>query len=219
MGELCGGKQRRRAVGTGRGAGSAGNALGRIHGGVDRCLWNQNAVAVGRSSSGSRGVSAGLNNPIQGGPVDHQIPQDGKGATTPRLDRDDISGSNAPHVQLAGCRAPHGPMRHPIDHQTAGAADPLPAIMIESDRDLALLHQALVHHVEHLEKGHVGADLTSGVLDQAARRLRTRLAPNSKCQIHNFPRMLVASRRSPVGPAESVARYQTSVDRRLASGD
>ena len=46
-------------------------------------------------------------------------------------------------------------MRVAVDHHAAHAADAFAAIVVEGDRLLALLDQALVDDVEHLEERHV----------------------------------------------------------------
>ena len=77
-----------------------------------------------------------------------------------------------------------GPVRHAVDHEAAGAADPLAAVVVEGDRLLALLHQPLVDHVEHLEERHVGADVGGLVADHAPRRGRAGLPPDVEGEVH-----------------------------------
>jgi arginine decarboxylase-like protein len=45
-----------------------------------------------------------------------------------------------------------------VDHQTTGSADPLPTIVVESDRILPSTHQTLVEEVEHFEERHLIRD-------------------------------------------------------------
>ena len=67
------------------------------------------------------------------------------------------------HVELAGGRALLRAVGLAVDHQRAGAADALAAVVVEDDRLLALVDEALVDEVEHLEERHL-------VVDAAARR-------------------------------------------------
>ena len=39
-----------------------------------------------------------------------------------------------------------------VDHDTTGAADPLPAVVVEGNRLLTLVGESVVEDVEHLEK-------------------------------------------------------------------
>ena len=55
-------------------------------------------------------------------------------------------------MQLTRGRGLHWTMCDAIDHHTAGAANPLAAIVIKGDRLLTVPHEPFVHDVEHLEK-------------------------------------------------------------------
>ena len=56
--------------------------------------------------------------------------------------------------------------------------------MVESDRLFAPGNQLLIDDIEHLKKGHVRADITRGILDKAAFRLRILLTPDAQFEIH-----------------------------------
>ena len=60
-----------------------------------------------------------------------------------------------PHVQLANRRPLEPSVRLSIDHEAAHPANPFAAIVVERNRILALLDQALVQHIQHLQKRHV----------------------------------------------------------------
>jgi hypothetical protein len=91
----------------------------------------------------------------------------GNAVGAPRLDGDGLAVLEAAHVQLAGGGARFGPCGDAVDHQRAGAADALAAVVVEGDRLLALRDQPLVEHVEHLEERHVGRDVVDGRSDEA----------------------------------------------------
>ena len=90
----------------------------------------------------------------------------------------------AAHVELAGGRPVARAVRPAVDDDAAGAADALAAVVVEGDRVLALLDQALVDDVEHLEERHVRADVGRLVGDEAARRLRVLLPPDLERDLH-----------------------------------
>jgi hypothetical protein len=71
-----------------------------------------------------------------------------------------------------------------VDDEPARAADPLAAVVVERDRLLALLDQALVDDVEHLEKRHLRADVGRLVRDEAALGLRVLLPPDFERDLH-----------------------------------
>src|SRR5207249_3158504 len=62
------------------------------------------------------------------------------------------------------------------------AADALPAVVIERDRLLALLDEALVEQVEHFEEGTVRADVHL-VVDHPPGRAGVLLPPNVKVDV------------------------------------
>jgi hypothetical protein len=81
-------------------------------------------------------------------------------------------------MQLAGGGRSLRAVRDAVDHQAAHAADALAAIVIERDRLLTALDQALVHHIQHFEERHFLADIRSFVLDHSAFGLSVLLAPD-----------------------------------------
>ena len=65
-----------------------------------------------------------------------------------------------------------------IDDRTAGATDPLAAIMIEGDGVLPHPFESRVHHVQHLQKGHGRVDARGRVSGESPFRSRIRLSPD-----------------------------------------
>ncbi len=65
-----------------------------------------------------------------------------------------------------------------VDHQRAGAADTFTAITLEGDWLLVLVHEPLVHVVEHLQEARVGADLAGIVRLEATFVAGAVLAPD-----------------------------------------
>jgi hypothetical protein len=89
-------------------------------------------------------------------------------------------------MELAGRGPPHWTVRDAVDHQAAHPADPFSAVVIERDRNLVPLGEALIDYVEHLEEGHVRADVSRVVSDHLARRVGTCLSPDMKGEIHHL---------------------------------
>ena len=89
------------------------------------------------------------------------------------------AGGEAAHVRLAAGDTPVGPVGLSVDHQRAGAADALAAIVGESDRFVALQGELVVQDVEHLQKRHVRIQVVRGIVDKAPPVLGARLAPHA----------------------------------------
>src|SRR2546426_807820 len=102
----------------------------------------------------------------------------------PGLERQAIAVPEAPHVELADGGRALGSVRDAVDHEATRAADTLAAVVLERDRRLAAIDQLLVDDVEHLEKGHVRADVLRLVGDQAAAGAPALLAPHPERQGH-----------------------------------
>src|SRR5438105_768515 len=79
-------------------------------------------------------------------------------------------------------------MRDAIDHHTARPTNSLAAVVIEGNRLAALDNEPLVHDVEHLQKGHVRTDVSRRVGDERSFRVRRRLPPHMKREIHESAR-------------------------------
>ena len=116
-----------------------------------------------RLASGAPPVSAVMKPPAstmrsKADAVDHQVLDDREGGGPPRLDHDLVAVGELPHVELAGGRALLRAVGLAVDHQRARAADALAAVVVEDDRLLALVDEALVDEVEHLEERHLVVD-------------------------------------------------------------
>jgi len=58
--------------------------------------------------------------------------------------------------------------------------------VVELDGLFALGDEALVHDIQHLQEGHVGADAIGLVFDELAVALGVLLAPHMEGEIHGF---------------------------------
>ena len=96
-----------------------------------------------------------------------------------------------PHVELAGGRALLRAVGLAVDHQRAGAADALAAVVVEGDRLLALVDEALVDEVEHLEERHLVVDAGGGDGVEVPGGVGPVLAPHLEGEV-------AASRRSAI---------------------
>jgi hypothetical protein len=75
-------------------------------------------------------------------------------------------------------------VRVAVDHEAAGAADALPAVVIERHRLFPAHHELLVEDVQHLQEGAVLVDVLDLVLDHLARGRGTGLTPDVEREIH-----------------------------------
>jgi hypothetical protein len=87
-------------------------------------------------------------------------------------------------MELTGRGLLERPMRLAIDHDAAGSADPLPAIMREGNGIVTLLGESLIDYIEHLEERHVGAHTFSRVGDDLSFGVRSGLSPDVQCETH-----------------------------------
>jgi hypothetical protein len=69
-------------------------------------------------------------------------------------------------------------VRDAVDHHAARAADPLAAVVVEGDRDVAALDELLVHDVEHLEEAHLLVDVRGRVLLELPTGVGAGLSPD-----------------------------------------
>ena len=142
------------------------------------------ALASGALPVLDRDVSAGLDDPVQGAAIDHQVLDHREGRGAPWLDPDLVAVLEAAHVQLAGGDAFVGPVGRAVDHHAAGAADALAAVVLEGDRLFALLDQLLVDDVQHLQERSVIADVRRLVGGERSGGLGGRLAPDVQGEVH-----------------------------------
>jgi hypothetical protein len=64
-----------------------------------------------------------------------------------------------------------------VDHETTHAADPLTAVMIEGDGLVTSGDQPLIHHVKHLQEGHIRTNISGLVLYETALVIGVFLTP------------------------------------------
>jgi hypothetical protein len=131
-----------------------------------------------------RNVASGLDDPVQRRPIDNQVTDDGERLGAPRLDPDLIAVAVLSHVELTGGRTRPGAMGLTIDHHTTGAANPLAAIVVDRDGLLPTLDEALVEHVQHLEKRHVRTHVAGLVPGEPAFVFRAVLPPDVQREVH-----------------------------------
>jgi hypothetical protein len=146
------GRRRVRAGGHARATADAG---GRLHRLVRVRLGYEDRVRLGRAARARRDVPARRDDSVEGGAIDDEVAQHRERRRAPRLEPQVVAVLEVPHVQLAHGRVAKRAVRLPVDEEAAHAADALAAVRVERDGLLALRHEPLVQHVQHLEEGHV----------------------------------------------------------------
>ena len=97
-------------------------------------------------------------------------------------------------------------VRLAVDHQRAGAANALAAVVVKSDGFFALPGELVIDHIQHLEKRHVGVEVGRLVLPEPAGGVRVLLAPDFELNLHEKVRGRVKVKvESKVRRNESVA--------------
>jgi hypothetical protein len=71
-----------------------------------------------------------------------------------------------------------------VDHHATRAANPLAAVVVDRDRLLPTLDEALVEDVQHLEKRHVRTHVVGLVPVETAFVFRAVLPPDVQREIH-----------------------------------
>jgi hypothetical protein len=77
-----------------------------------------------------------------------------------------------------------GPVGLAVDHEAAGAADPLAAVVLEGDRLLAALDELLVEDVQHLQEGGVLVDVLDLISHHPPLVRGALLTPDVEGQVH-----------------------------------
>src|SRR6185369_5449972 len=108
-----------RAIRTGSHAGSTTNACRRVECRVRGLLRDQDSCRFRRAAGGSADVSPSLNDTVESGAINDEVPDYGERRGAPRLDGEKIAILEEAHVQLAHCCAAPGPVRHSVDEETA----------------------------------------------------------------------------------------------------
>lgn len=177
MGDLGGGKEHRRSVGTGGDAGPATDTCGGVHGGVGGLLGDGNGVGIDRAASTGGDKAAGLNDAVERRTIDDEVFNDGKGFGTPGLDGDGLTVFKVAHMELAGGGFFFGTVWDAVDGKGAHPADAFAAIVIKSEGFLAFGDEVLAEEVEHFEEGRILGDFIELIFLEAALIERALLAP------------------------------------------
>src|SRR2546426_139859 len=90
-------------------------------------------ISFGDAARARGDESSCLDDAIECPTVDHQVLDEGEGFGAPRLDPQIGAVRERPHVQLTGRRGTLRPVRPPVDHHAARAADPFPTVVVERD--------------------------------------------------------------------------------------
>src|SRR3954447_11383866 len=135
--DLRGGEQHRGAVRTGRDAGAAADAGGRVEGRVRVLLRDRDRVRLGSGSRRDTDVATRLDDPVERAPVHGEVLDPRERAGPPGLDVDRVAVLERPHVELARGRL-LGAVRLAVDHDAAHAADALAAVVVEGDGIVAV---------------------------------------------------------------------------------
>ena len=116
------------------------------------------ALPSGALPVATRDVAAGGDDAVERAAVHHQVLDHREGLGAPGLQVQFVAVLEVAHVELAHGGGGQRAMRDAIDHEAAGAADALAAIVLERDGLFAFFDQLFVEHVQHFEERHVGVD-------------------------------------------------------------
>ena len=136
------------------------------------------AFASGAAPQRSVIKPPGLDDAIEGVPVNGEITQHRKGRRSKWLHCDYIAIVELAHVKLTG-RAPTWTMGNSVDGETAGSANAFTAVVIKADRLDVLFDQPFIDNVQHLQKGSIRGDIMRRVLFETSAFLGGVLAPHA----------------------------------------
>ncbi len=180
VGDLGGGKEHGGGVGTGGDAGPATDTGGGIHGGIGGLFGNGDGVGVDGASGTGGDESAGLDDAVEGGTVDDEVLNDGKGFGAPGLDGDGFTVFEVTHVKLAGGGLFFRAVGDAVDGEGTHAADAFAAIMVKGEGFFALRDELLAEEVEHFEEGGILGDVVELIVLKAALVEGALLSPDAK---------------------------------------
>ena len=180
VGDLGGGEEHGGSVGTGRYAGATADTGGGIHGGVGGLLGDGDGVRLHRAARAGSDETTGLDDAIQGGTIDHEVFNNGKGFGAPRLDGDGFTVLEMAHVQLAGGGLFFGTVGNAVDSERAHTANAFAAVVVKSEGFFALCNELLTEEVEHFEEGGILGDVIELVILEAALVEGALLSPDAE---------------------------------------
>ena len=140
--------------------GSATNAGSGVHGGISDFFANQDAVSVRSGTCADGHETTRLLNAIKSTAIDHEVFDDREGFGAEWLDPNGVAIAEFTHVKLAGRGGFFRAVGDAVDGHGAHAADAFTAIMVKGHGIAAILNQALVDDVHHLQEGGMIGDLT-----------------------------------------------------------
>ena len=145
---------------AGGNTGTATNAGSGVHGSISDFFANQDAVSVRSGSCADGDETTSLLNAIKSTAIDHEVFDDGEGFGAEWLDPNGVSVTEFAHVKLAGRGGFFRAVSDAVDGHGAHAADAFTAIMVKGHGIAAILNQAFIDDVHHLQEGGMIGDLT-----------------------------------------------------------
>jgi len=155
-----------------------GAAVGAVQGAVGK------RAAPLRSGIARHRRRSRLDDTVEGAAVDHQVLDDREGFRAPGLQGERVAVPEMAHVELADGGVRQRTVRLAVDHEAAGAADALAAVVIEGDRVFLPLDQMLVE--QHLQEGAVLVDTVRLVAFHAAGLVGAGLTPDVEREIDHL---------------------------------
>lgn len=177
-------KEHRRGIFAGSHAGAAADAGGGEKGLVGDWLRNRNQICFGSTAGIDCDVPPRLLYTVKSRAIDHEVFDNWKRFSAPRLDCDRVTVFELAHMQLASGCTTLGSVWAAVDDHSTGAANTFTAVVTEGHRLLTLRSQLLIEHVEHFEKRHVLVDIIELVIAKRTFILATFLAPNFEFDLH-----------------------------------
>jgi len=141
--------------------GATTNAGSGVHGGISDFFSNEDAVGVRGGTCTDGHETTRLLNAIKSTAVDHEVFDDREGFGAEWLDPNGVAIAEFTHVKLAGRCSFFRAVGDAVDGHGAHAADAFTAIMVKGHGIAAILNQALIDDVHHLQEGGMIGDLTS----------------------------------------------------------
>ena len=182
MGQLGGGEQAGGGIRTGRHAGATADAGGGIKGQGSLVEADQLGVGVRGAAGVHRAVTAGGDDPVQRRTVHRQVLQQREGPGSERLQHQGVAIPELAQIELADGGGLLGTVGLAVHEKTAGAADPLTAVVLEMEWAAPLHHQLLVEQIERLQQRQIRREPFETMRLESAGRVGAVLAPEAQRQ-------------------------------------
>ena len=183
VGCFCGNEEHGAGILAGGDAGTATDTGSGVERGIGIGLWNGDGVGIGCRAGADADETTGADDAVERRTVGNEVLDDWEGVSAEGLDVDCFSIGELTHVELTSGGAALFRMGDAIDRHGAHAADSFAAVVVEMNGIVAVLDEAFVDDIDHLQEGSRSRDFLGLIGFNTAGVGRVVLAPDFESQI------------------------------------